>query len=324
MTIKVSVVVPTYRRPDLLARCLDRLAAQAYDREAYEIIVVDDAVCPRTERVVKARAGNCPVLRYLPVPASTGPAAARNRGWQAARGEIIAFTDDDCLPEPGWLQAGVAGFVNGEVGVMGRIVVPLPPHPTDYQLDQSHLERSEFVTANCFYRRQALAEVEGFDERFTTAWREDSDLLFRLQQRYDSAHFFACAPEAVVHHPPRPAPWGVSLPQQRKSMFNALLYKKHPERYRATLRKQPPWHYYRIVASFLATVAGFLSGRRRLAATGAALWLLLSGRFAVQRSRDTSRAPAHLAEMVLTSLFIPLLSVFWRLIGAIKFRVFFL
>lgn len=324
MTIQVSVVVPTYQRPRLLARCLDRLAAQDYDREAYEIIVVDDAVCLQTERVVKAWDDRYPVVRYLAAPATRGPAAARNRGWQAALGEIIAFTDDDCLPTRGWLRAGVAAFVNGQVGVMGRIVVPLPPHPTDYERDQSHLERSEFVTANCFYQRQALVEVGGFDERFTEAWREDSDLHFRLQDRYDSARYFASAPAAVVHHPPRPASWGVSLLQQRKSMFNALLYKKHPERYRTTLRRQPPWHYYRIVAAFLAAVLGVLCGRRRLAIGGATLWLLLSGRFAAQRLRDTSRAPAHLAEMMLTSLFIPLLSVFWRIAGAIKFRVFFL
>jgi GT2 family glycosyltransferase len=202
--------------------------------------------------------------------------------------------------------------------------VPLPPQPTDYQWDHRRLEQSEFVTANCFYERRALAEVGGFDERFTRAWREDSDLLFRLQERYNGDHHFAHVPGAVVHHPPRPASWGISLQQQKKSMFNALLYKRHPARYRAIIQQSPPWHYYRISAAFLAGLLGLLTGRRHLAATGFALWGLLSGRFARRRLRYTSRAPAHVVEMVVTSLIIPLLSVFWRLAGALKFRVFFL
>lgn len=107
MTFQVSVVVPTFKRPDLLQRCLEALLAQDFNPAAYEVIVVDDAASPETEALVQARAAlSAPSLRYLAVTGSRhGPAAARNRGWQAARGSIIAFTDDDCLPEPGWLQA---------------------------------------------------------------------------------------------------------------------------------------------------------------------------------------------------------------------------
>jgi glycosyltransferase involved in cell wall biosynthesis len=324
MTIQVSVVVPTRNRPQLLERCLDALLAQTYDPEAFEIIVVDDAACAATEAQVAARAAGLPSVRYLPAPDTNGPAAARNRGWAAAQGEIIAFTDDDCVPAPGWLRAGTAAFVNGTVGVMGRTRVPLPLRPTDNEWNQKLLEQGNFVTANCFYRRQALAAVGGFDERFKLAWREDSDLLFRLQEVFNGSHHFARVPEALVNHPPRPASWGISLQQQHKSMFNALLYKKHPTRYRAILQQSPPWHYYRISAAFLAGLVGLLTRRMRLAAAGFALWSLLSGRFARRRLCHTSRAPAHVAEMFVTSHFIPLMSVFWRLVGALKFHVFFL
>lgn len=346
MTIQVSVIVPTFRRPRLLNRCLSALQNQAFDPAAYEIIVVDDGDSEATRRLVQSRstrksaprpgqsetekqkADRCkarPCLRYLSTGHRRGPAAARNLGWRAARGSIIAFTDDDCIPHPRWLCEGIAPLRhNGHVGVSGRVVVPLPAAPTDYEHNIAHMQDSIFLTANCFYRRAALEEVGGFDERFTRAWREDSDLLFTMVKHYGQAGHFVQAPQAVVYHPPRRAAWGVSVKQQRKSMFNALLYKKHPHGYRSLIQTSPPWHYYGIVGSLLAMVAARLLGRRRLGSLSAALWLLQMLRFFLQRLAGTSRAPGHVLEMLVTSILIPPLSVFWRLVGALKFRVFFL
>lgn len=332
MTPAVSVIVPTYRRDDLLDRCLAALAAQDHDPATYEVIVCDDAASDTTRRLVAAWAARSrAAVRYLPVCGTHGPAAARNRGWRAARGAIIAFTDDDCVPQPDWLRAGLHAFAgcgatplagggaDGPViGVCGRIVVPLPPVPTDYERDAAGLAGAEFATANCFYRRDALAAVGGFDERFTAAWREDADLFFALLERGCRV---ARAPGAVVVHPVRPAQWGVSLHQQRKSMFNALLYKKHPARYRERIQATPPLAYYGIVGALLAGLLGILSGRGRMALTGGGLWLILTGRFCVRRLRGTSHAPTHVAEMAVTSALIPPLSVFWRLRGALAFRV---
>src|SRR5690606_30571680 len=109
-----------------------------------------------------------------------GPAAARNVGWRAARCEVVAFTDDDCIPDPGWLAAGTRAVEQGFAAATGRVVVPLPDAPTDYERDAAGLARAEFVTANCFCRRSVLEALGGFDERFSAAWREDSDLHFAL------------------------------------------------------------------------------------------------------------------------------------------------
>jgi GT2 family glycosyltransferase len=96
------------------------------------------------------------------------------------------------------------------------------------------LASAEFVTANALVRRDALEAVGGFDERFGRAWREDSDLQFRLQALGEVAR----ADAATVLHPVRPERWGVCLRQQRNACFDALLYKKRwPVRRR---RRSPP------------------------------------------------------------------------------------
>lgn len=341
----VSVVVPTCRRDDLLDRCLAALTAQEFDPTAYEVIVTDDAAREATrDRVETWAARSCTPVRYLPVCGSHGPAAARNRGWRAARSTIVAFTDDDCIPQSRWLRTGIEAFdeccarlaeqppaswnatrrqcdERPVTAVCGRIIVPLPPEPTDYERDAAGLEGAEFATANCFYRRDALESIGGFDERFTAAWREDADLFFALLER---GYRVACAPEAIVVHPVRPAPWGISIRQQRKSMFNALLYKKHPVLYRERIQAAPPLHYYSITGALVATLAGVASGHARLALAGCGLWLALTGRFCARRVHGASRAPRHMMEMAVTSIIIPPLSIFWRLRGALKFRVLFL
>lgn len=322
--VRVSVVTPTYRRPDLLDRCLAALLAQDLDPRDYEVIVVDDAACAATQRQVECWARRSEVrghtVRYLAVTDGYGPAAARNRGWRAARGEIIAFTDDDCVPAPGWLRAGLAAHTPDVAGVMGRIVTPVPHRPTDYERDAARIAEAEFVTANCFYRRDALASVRGFDERFTAPWREDSDLYFALLER---GARLAQAPDAIVVHPIRPAPWGVSLAQQRKSVFNALLYKKHPALYRRRIQARPPWRYYVSTAALVAAVSATRRGRVPALPAGC-VWLLLTLRFCALRLRGTSHAPRHIAEMAVTSVLIPPLAIYWRLRGALRFRVFFL
>jgi glycosyltransferase involved in cell wall biosynthesis len=319
--MRVSVVVPTYARPELLDRCLAAVLAQEFDPEEFEVLIADDAASDATERQVRNWARQTLVrLHHLRVTGPHGPAAARNVGWRRARGPIIAFTDDDCVPDPHWLARGLAAFREGTAAVTGRVVVPRPATPTDYERDAAGLEDGEFVTANCFVRRDVLEEVGGFDERFATAWREDSDLHFAILRRGGRIDRAA---DAVVVHPVRPAPWGISLKQQRKSLFNALLYKKHSSLYRQRIRAWPPWDYYAIVASLVLVTAAVLGKDRWTLLFAAALWGLLTGRFCVRRLRDTSRKPSHVVEMIVTSALIPPLSVFWRLYGAFKFRVLF-
>ena len=323
---QVSVVIATYERPDLLLRCLLALLRQEIPPEQYEIIVVDDGSSEKAHRAnlrnvaALSRGHDRPSVQYLHQARNRGPAAARNVGWRAARAAVIAFTDDDTLPHPDWLREGLRAIAQGADAVAGRIVVPLPEVPTDYERDAAGLEGAEFATANCFVRRAALEAVGGFDERFRTAWREDTDLCFALRRH---GAVVTLAETACVMHPVRPAGFGVSLAQQRKVMFDALLYKKFPQWYRASVRPRPPWSYYAMVAGGLVGVIGALVGLAALAVGGIGVWLGLAARFTLRRLKGTRKDARHVAEMLWTSLWIPWLSVYWRLRGALRYRVWF-
>ena len=322
MAPRISVVIPTYKRPDLLARCLSAVLRQGLERDAYEVIVVDDGRDETTRRVVEAMAAerDAPTLRYTVPHGTRGPAGARNAGWRCARGALIAFTDDDTVPEPDWLAEGERA-AQRRIAVCGRVIVPpLSEPPTDHELMTRGLESAEFVTANAFVWRDAMERVGGFDERFTRAWREDSDLQFRLSRLGEVARIDA----AAVLHPVRPERWGVCLRQQRNTFFDALLYKKHPQLYRERIRRVPPWNYYLVVG--LVPAAAVLGWAGQVASALAALGIagLLVLQLAWKRLRKTSHRPSHVAEMLATSALIPFLSVYWRLRGAWRWRVLFL
>ena len=349
--LDLSVVMPTYRRPDLLARCLGALMAQTLPADRFEVIVVDDGQEDRCREQVEriAATPGAPAIRYLRAASGRGPAVARNAGWRAATAPLVAFTDDDTLPDPSWLARGLAAMQAHPdwVAAAGQVRVPSASggaggsgtdtdtdsdigrdgaharrdaRPTDHELMTRGLETSEFVTANAFARREVLARIEGFDERFLRAWREDSDLQFRLQAQGPVGR----VADALVWHPVRPERWGVSLRQQRNVYFDALLYRKHPGIYRSRIRRVPPWDYYAIVAMTPAAIVLAAAGQGAIAAGLLAASAALILRLTARRLRATSLALPHVWEMLCTSAAIPFLSVYWRLRGAWHFRTPFL
>jgi glycosyltransferase involved in cell wall biosynthesis len=321
------VVIATYRRPDLLRRCLAAVLAQDIEREDYEVLVVDDGHSDETRIAVEALtpAEGAPALRYLRPGKGRGPAVARNCGWRAAYGTLIAFTDDDTIPDRHWLARGERALGPEQVAVTGRVRVPPVEsdgqRPTDHELMTRGLESAEFATANAFVRRTALQRVQGFDEQFRRAWREDSDLQFRLMR--DAGPVGHCD-DAVVLHPVRPEPWGVSLRQQRNVFFDALLYRKHPRLYRERIRAAPPWNYYFIVVLTLAAILLAILHVPGSAVTSALLAVGLVVQLTLRRLHGTARTGSHILEMLVTSALIPFLSVYWRIRGALHFRVWFL
>ena len=317
-TIALSVVVPTCGRMDLLDRCLDALSRQTLAGALYEVIVVDDEPDHNTLHLVagwRARTLDRGLrLVYLPNSNQHGPAAARNLGWRSARAPIIAFTDEETVPTPGWLAQGLAGLTDQVDVLYGRL--DTSPAARAGQLEQA--AGDSFSVANCFCRRTLLDQLKGFDERFEQAAHCEADLHFRLLA-LDAR--IVHAPEARVVLPVQPLPWGASLARTRDVVFDALLYKKHPRLYRERIAATPPWDEYLAVAALLVALGALLAGSSGLALFAGVVWLALTARRCRQRLRGVPHTASHIADVVVTSALIPPLAVFWRLLGAIRYRV---
>ncbi|WP_373888909.1 glycosyltransferase family 2 protein [Massilia sp. ST3] len=297
--LAVSVVLPACGRMDLLDRSLDALMRQRLDPRSYEIIVVDGEPNHHTQHLVAGWRTRTlergPRLSYVANPGPRGPAAARNRGWRAARADIVAFTSDEAVPAAHWLAEGLAAFRDDVDVVCGRIDAPVPVHPTDRQRSAHAHAQLDLTSASCFIRKPVLERMDGFDECFSVQRGADADLHFRLLEHRVR---LGRAPQALAVHPVRPAPRGASLLQIRHAVFDALLYKKHPALYRQKIEAHPCWGHYAAVAA-----------------------LLLTARLCAQRLHGAARSLSHVAEMVFTSALLPPLAVFWRPAGAVRYRV---
>ena len=320
--IGTSVVVPTSGRMDLLDRCLDALTRQTLPGTSYEVIIVDDEPNHNTLHLVAGwrtrTLDRGPRLVYLPNSNQHGPAAARNLGWRSAQGQILAFTDEDAVPSPSWLAQGLAAFGDDVDVLCGRVDMRLPARLADAGHAVYETQEDAFCIANCFCRKSLLERLDGFDERFEQAAHCDTDLHFRLLA-LDAR--IARAPEALVVLPMQPAPWGASLARTRAAVFDALLYKKHPQLYRERIAAAPPWDYYLAVAALLATLGFLAAGSAAVALLTGLGWLALTARLCLQRLRGTLHSAAHITDVIVTSALIPPLAVFWRLAGAIRYRV---
>jgi histidinol-phosphate phosphatase family protein len=301
-----TVVIPTTGR-DSLRPILDTLAG------VVPVIVVDD----RPVRLPLDVPEGVTVLRS----GGRGPAAARNTGWRAARGEWIAFLDDDVRITPQWvgrLADDLRTLPPDVAASQARIVVPLPTgrRPTDDERGTAGLATARWITADMAYRRSVLAEVGGFDERFPRAFREDSDLALRVTR---AGHRIVRG-NRVTTHPARRAGFLASVRAQRGNADNALMRHKHGTDWRhrtAAGSGRLGRHALSTVAGVLA-VALLAAGRRAAGLAAAGTWGGLTAEFAVRRIR--SGPPSDAARMAVTSVLIPPAACYHRLRGEIAVR----
>ena len=194
--IKISVVIPTYHRNDLLAKCLDYLApgTQTLSAEQYEVIVTDDGYKTTAEETIR---DDYPWVKWVAGPRK-GPAANRNNGAGYAQGEWLVFTDDDCLPQPNWLNA-FAQATKGEALALEGAIHPLGDPEQDMAECPINLTGGCFWSANLAIERSLFLKIGGFDANYPLALHEDVDIKERLYV-FTTISF---VPEASVFHPVR-------------------------------------------------------------------------------------------------------------------------
>ncbi len=206
-----SIVIPTYNRPQRLRACLEAVSRLAFDRRAYEVIVVDDGSPTDLKPIVDAFKGELR-LTYHRQP-NAGPASARNAGARLARGRYLAFTDDDCAPVSDWLMRYDEHFARTPDALLGgRVINALPDDPyavasqvlTDYAYESSAEGRGcrvggywLFMTANIACPAEGFHRLGGFDTSFPLAAGEDYDFCHRWQHNGGQAVY---VPQAVIHH----------------------------------------------------------------------------------------------------------------------------
>jgi glycosyltransferase involved in cell wall biosynthesis len=180
--MEITVIIPTYNRLASLKDTLNGLHKQTLPAHLFEIIVVNDGSSDDTEKYLKEVEATSTSFRFI-TQANAGPAAARNRGIAAARGRIIAFTDDDCIPDANWLEVIQNAFNERDlVGLQGSTYTDVKAiTPLTHQIDNENGNAS-VPTCNAAFTREVLVRVNGFDEHFPFPHNEDADLAWRVEQ----------------------------------------------------------------------------------------------------------------------------------------------
>jgi glycosyltransferase involved in cell wall biosynthesis len=203
-----SIIIPTYRRRDQLARCLAAVAALDFAPDRFEVLVVDDGSPTPPADIVESLDGSLD-LRLVCEPHG-GPATARNAGARLARGRYLVFTDDDCTPHRDWLHAidqwtartDASRIIGGRVvnlltdnlyaaasqGIVDYLYHYYGDHPSQQRF---------FTTNNLVVPRAEFMDIGGFDENFELAAAEDRDLCERW---LISGRELQYAPDVIVDH----------------------------------------------------------------------------------------------------------------------------
>jgi len=249
----VSVIIPVYNDNRRLQICLDSLARQTYAADRFEVIVVDNGSVPPVDGNVTVGSN----VRMLVEP-RPGGFIARNTGLDAASGDVIAFTDADCYPEPGWIEAGIAAIGSSRVIVAGHVVAfpALPAAPTaaerfemlfGFEQDKN-ATRGVSVTANLICRRGAFDEAGLFNTDSHSA--HDYEWC---QQAVRCGYRVVYARNAAVRTPARRSLAALTLKIRRMSGAHYVRGRSRKKlwahRFGALLNMRPPLRRMRRVLS---------------------------------------------------------------------------
>ncbi|MGH2443259.1 MAG: glycosyltransferase [Chloroflexota bacterium] len=295
----VSVIVPVLK-DRRVARLLDSLQTQTFPEDQFEVIVVDNSGDGEIRRIV-ARYN----YRYL-VERPKGSYAARNAGLAHASGQILAFTDADCIADSAWLESLVEAFTDEQIGGVGGTIVKteggswVQRASFELQPSESALQFLPFsllpyaATANVAYRAGVLRQIAGFDTSFKSGG--DVDISWRVGL---SGYWMAPCAEAVIHHEMRPSLAAYFGQYLVYGLEQVQLFGKH----RGALRQR-----------------SFTRGHSIRDLRRACLHLLR----ALSRKPAAGRTRFHEVQLATLRLTISVALLCGRLMGCIKYRVLYL
>ena len=258
----VSVIVPALNEERTIRECIVSLLRMDYPQERREILMVDNGSTDRTAEIIKS----FPV-RYLREE-RRGASYARNRGIEASKGEILAFTDADCLVTANWLRELVQGFDSEEVGVVVGETISYPPKTPADRLTAmlkplrqirtiSYPVYPWFSSCNVAFRRNVFNQIGLFDPRFPAATCEDLDLSWRFFQ--SKSFKMNYRPKALGFHCNYASAWDLFKQYQGYGYGQAILCRKYPGRSLWGWRRELGAYRDLLLTAFVFGRAGLLS-----------------------------------------------------------------
>lgn len=233
---QVSVIVPIYNGEVDLPDLLDCLRHQTYPAECVEYLLIDNGSSDRTPSILHALDQTAETVHFRPLPETNiqSSYAARNTGVKAAQGDILAFTDADCRPQPDWLEHLIVPFAESTVGIVAGEILALPGDTLLERyadrhaiLSQKHTLAHLFCpygqTANLAVRRQALEDLGMFRPYLTTGG--DADLCWRILRQ--SSWQIQFREQAIIRHRHRATLADLRSQWQRYGRSNRYLHELH-------------------------------------------------------------------------------------------------
>lgn len=228
-TPRVSVIVPVYNGEQTIGDCVESIFALSFPRDDVELLLIDNASSDRTPVILNTYRDRAVILHET----KRGPAAARNRGLLHATGDIVAFTDADCVVHRDWLSRLIAPLSDPVVGIVGGTILARTPCNAveefgerihDHQMAIECYTPPYAITMNWASRRAVLEKVGPFDEELLRC--EDCDLAYRVVAAgYRIVH----EPAAVVYHHNERSLAGLIAEGYAHGYHSIPLLKKHEE-----------------------------------------------------------------------------------------------
>jgi glycosyltransferase involved in cell wall biosynthesis len=225
----VSVVVPVYDAESTIEECIHSLLRLNYQKENLELIFINNSSADRTVNILNQYSDKIKILHEK----KRGPAAARNKGLINAAGEVVAFTDSDCIVDKDWLQNIVNPLQDERIGIVGGKILAKRPCNLieefgeiihDHYRAINEFKPAYVVTGNWASKLSVIKEIGFFDESFIKPAFEDVDLSYRISQ---ADYKFIYKPEAIVYHRYEKTLFGLFQEGYRHGYFSVKNIKKH-------------------------------------------------------------------------------------------------